>query len=167
MVFEFLAALAGQIVGAFIGSKTKEELESGKKYFLILKNILLGILIVFLMKLSFSGLGLLLGMVAGFVYRREYFYFGVGAAALMNSFNPVFPVLIFLYGLPYGTLLFKEKKLLQLGFNSLFFIVSLLVSLVYTNLTSLAAGALITILVLNIKSEWSGKHVVSYWAWSW
>jgi len=65
--------------------------------------------------------------------------------------------LIFLYGLPSGTLNYHKDRL-EFAYNSLVFILSLALFTLFTNFLSLAAGALITLLVFTLYKDYVKPH---------
>jgi len=135
-----LIALLGQFFGLLLAKLTKEELKPGKKYFSILRVVFLISILVFLFLKGFNVFYFLGGLLVGLIIRKEYFYFG------LISNNPVSASLIFIYGLPYGTL---NKDLMKLIYNSGFFIVALIINFIYPMNLSLSLGGLTTILLKN------------------
>ncbi len=147
MIIASFLAFFGQLLGVFLGYNSPEEFKEGKKYYWVLKQILLLLIILSLIELSWL---FLVGLVLGYFFRREYAYF---ALAISNSL--IATVLIFLYGLPYGTFIFQKKDFLKIAFNFLFLILALLLP---WNVSALAAGALTTIFIVSVKDEW---HVIA------
>ena len=137
----YLIAFAGQFIGYLIAKSAKEEIKPGKLYFNLLKNILLLIIISFSIYYQFNILYLIFGLILGLIIKKEYFYFGLISNSLL------FSSLIFIYGLPYGTL----NKIKSLLYNFLFFFVALIITFIYPINLSLASGALIIILIKNRK----------------
>ena len=140
----YLISFLGQFIGWFIANRTEEELKDGNKYFLVLTNLLIVSLILFSIYYSFNIYLLIIGLIIGFFINREYLFFSVLAMrndVLLNS-------LIFIYGLPYGSLNYKSIKILFMNIP-LFFIPFLLLFL-NINFYSLGAGGLLGILVKRI-----------------
>ena len=140
----YLISFLGQFIGWFIANRTEEELKDGRKYFLVLTNLLIASLIIFSIYYSFNIYLLIIGLIIGFFINREYLFFSVLAMrndVLLNS-------LIFIYGLPYGSLNYKSIKILFMNIP-LFFIPFLLLFL-NINFYSLGAGGLLGILVKRI-----------------
>ena len=118
MVF-YIISLLGQYIGYILASKTKEELKQGKKYFKLTCLILLLLIGVYSLTVSFNVILLVIGLILGFLIRKEYLYFG------LISNNVFIASLIFIFGLPYGTL--KYKNLNQLNFNLILFVFSFII----------------------------------------
>ena len=140
----YLISFLGQFIGWFIANRTEEELKDGRKYFLVLTNLLIASLIIFSIYYSFNIYLLIIGLIIGFFINKEYLFFSVLAMrndVLLNS-------LIFIYGLPYGSLNYKSIKILFMNIP-LFFIPFLLLFL-NINFYSLGAGGLLGILVKRI-----------------
>jgi hypothetical protein len=145
-MFYILISLLGLILGYFIAHKTKEEFQDGIKYFKILELVILTALIIILIINNFNIYLIIPGLVLGFFLRFEYFYLGI--AALNNNF--LIQALIFSYGLPKGTIIYKDRK--AIIFSLVLFIVGLTFYFFNYNLNSFAAGALLTIMALKTKS---------------
>ncbi len=76
-----IIAFFGLIIGFFISKFVKEELEQGRKYFLWLKKILILVFIIVLLYGSYERyIAIILGLIAGYFFNREYFYIGAGLA---------------------------------------------------------------------------------------
>lgn len=169
MFIEIIIAFIGIIIGLLLARFTKEELKQGKKYFIWFKKIILAILIltlihIILTKLFFSRdilfalIGLITGLAAGYFFKKEYFYFGL--ALYLFLYSPFFlfvVILIFLFGLPYGTLLFtKKNKYKILLYESIIFVFPPLILYFFSSITNfyyiqtafiaLVAGALFTLI---------------------
>ena len=140
MVF-YIISLIGQYIGYLLASKTKEELKQGEKYFKLICLILLLIIGIYSLIISFNFILLITGLILGFLIRKEYLYFG------LISNNVFTASLIFIFGLPYGTL--KYKNLNQLNFNLILFVFSFIIGY-FLNLYSLAGGALLSILIKKV-----------------
>jgi len=108
----FLISFSGLLCGRLLAHIAKEELPAGRRYFHRLQTTLLLLLVVILLYPALFNpltiIGFLIGIVLGRYFRHRYFYLGL---ALTLSFMLPSPLLlltasvIFLYGLPYGTLL--------------------------------------------------------------
>ena len=105
-----LIALIGLFFGIFLAYFIKEEIEDGRVYFLSLEIITLIVLIFFSFKLSIS---LFIGIIFGFIIRKEYFYFSIGivSSVFNKDLNFIYSILVFVYGMPYGSLLVYKEKL--------------------------------------------------------
>src|SRR3989344_9458494 len=113
MVF-YIISLLGQYIGYILASKTKEELKEGEKYFKLTCSILSLIMGIYSLTVSFNIILLIIGLILGFLISKEYLYFG------LISNNVFIASLIFIFGLPYGTL--KYKKIKELNFNLILFV---------------------------------------------
>lgn len=153
----FLGLLAGIIISFF----TKEELKQGKRYFIFLeKVVLLSISLAIIFYLRDFSLFFIVGVLAGFIFRRAYFYFGMALPLAFESFLTLLSSLVFIFGLPHGTLIAdkpKKKNIVkELVFSGIFFFVAILVAYFfnYKPLLMAVSGALITISVLGFKKIW-------------
>ncbi len=108
-----LLAFIGILLGALLAFFTKEELEPGQKYFeMLIKGILLVLMVVLLFKslenYLLTAIAFFLGIVISFLFRKNYFYFGIAlfsSSFYSKDFFTFVAALIFLYGLPFGTLI--------------------------------------------------------------
>ena len=145
----FLGCFLGYITARF----TKEELKSGKNYFNILELIIMFILLVILIYYSFDLSLFLIGILLGLILRFEYFYFG---AAIASSFNLnlsfLSSALVFVYGLPYGSLIYYYKKVKYLVYSLIFFSLPMLNYFFNYNLLSISAGGLLSLFIIKIKN---------------
>ncbi|RMF54343.1 hypothetical protein D6745_05490 [Candidatus Woesearchaeota archaeon] len=107
-------ASLGLVAGIIIGMLTRDEHKTGKKYFYILKNLFFSlILVVFLGATYWSViLGILLFIVLFRLKFDELFAYLFLAVlfSFYRSENYLLPTLIFIYGIPAGTLLLIRKK---------------------------------------------------------
>ena len=140
MVF-YIISLLGQYIGYILASKTKEELKEGEKYFKLTCSILSLIMGIYSLTVSFNIILLIIGLILGFLISKEYLYFG------LISNNVFLASLIFIFGLPYGSL--KYKKIKELNFNVILFVFSFAIGYFF-NLYSLAGGALLSMLIKNL-----------------
>ena len=115
----YLISFIGQFIGYLIAKLAKEEIKPGKIYFNLLKNILLLIIIGFSIYYQFNIFYLISGLILGLIIKKEYFYFGIIAN------NLLFSSLIFIYGLPYGTLNNNLKKII---YNIPLFLITLIIN---------------------------------------
>ncbi|MDP2908261.1 MAG: hypothetical protein Q8N77_00470 [Nanoarchaeota archaeon] len=147
IALSFLGILAGVIISKF----TKEELKPGKKWFSMLENCLMlaiGIVIIFYTQ-EFS-LFFMPGLVAGFFFRRVYFYLGMALPLASESFLVALASLTFIIGLPKGTLLAselknKDKIKKEIFMSGVFFFAAAIASYLigYEPLLIFASGALV------------------------
>ena len=117
-MLELLFALTGIIFGMILAYIAPEELNDGEKYFFLLKkNLFIGLLIL-IIYYSFNNLLLLiipvlivLIFVLNLKFKTEYFEFGYYLLFIIFYFlttPTLLAVLIFLYGLPTGTMLARK-----------------------------------------------------------
>ena len=140
----YFVSFLGQFIGWFIANRTEEELKDGRRYFLILTTSLLALLISFSIYYSFNVYLLIIGLIIGYLINKEYLFFGILSMKndiLLNS-------LIFVYGLPYGSLNYKSIRILLM--NILLFFIPFLLLFFNMNFYSLGAGGLLGILVKRI-----------------
>ena len=110
----YLISFLGLLLGYIIASKTKEELIQGKKYFNILASLILTALIIFLTtKIFYIGIEffifLSMGITLNYFIKKAYFFLGL---TLIISNELVLNLMIFIFGLAYGTLEYiKFKKI--------------------------------------------------------
>lgn len=136
----YVISFIGQYAGYLIAYFSQDELEEGKKYFQVIEIICLLLLLYF--NFIFSWL-IILGLVISlFIVKKEYFYLGV-FTGFVNY------LIIFIYGLAYGTLNYDNMKRLLL--NILFTLPLYLLSFKF-NLLYLAYGGLIGILIHKFKN---------------
>lgn len=155
----FVLSFLGLPIGIILSKFTKEELKPGKKYFMLLEKVVLlaiGVIIVFYMAGYF--LFFLLGLLAGFIFRRVYFYFGLALPLTFGSLLVLLPSLVFIFGLPAGTLItyrLKKKVRKDAIVSAFLFACGGLISsfLGYTPILMVCAGALI-INCLHTKKLW-------------
>lgn len=146
MILESVLAFIGLIVGIFLAKFTKEEFKSGRKYFVLLCRIVLFVLIVYLLylvEINWLVLGFVLGVLVAYFFSNVYFYLGLG---VFSSLNVYVAFLVFLFGLPYGTLIYHQGRLKKKVLGSLIFffipVLMLLVNIPITLVYSFVAGAL-------------------------
>jgi len=140
----YFVSFLGQFIGWFIANRTEEELKDGRRYFLILTTSLLALLISFSIYYSFNVYLLIIGLIIGYLINKEYLFFGILSMKndiLLNS-------LIFVYGLPYGSLNYKSIRILLM--NILLFFIPFLLLFFNINFYNLGAGGLLGILVKRI-----------------
>jgi hypothetical protein len=152
-----LIVFSGLLFGILLAYISPEELDGGKKYFEIFSLLVLfGIFLVLIHYFKFSVIGLVLGVISGYFLKRVYFYFGLGLVlSHVLGFNLLFSSLVFIFGLPYGSLLvIKSKKLWkEIVIDFVLFLIPFLLLIVkfdYTKiLSSFLAGAFLVLLVKN------------------
>ena len=140
----YFVSFLGQFIGWFIANRTEEELKDGRRYFLILTTSLLALLISFSIYYSFNVYLLIIGLIIGYLINKEYLFFGILSMKndiLLNS-------LIFVYGLPYGSLNYKSIRILLT--NILLFFIPFLLLFFNINFYNLGAGGLLGIMVKRI-----------------
>ncbi|MBS3151886.1 hypothetical protein J4230_00590 [Candidatus Woesearchaeota archaeon] len=150
MIFSIIVIL-GCFFGYLIARLTKEELKKGLVYFKILELFILALLPFIFLYHSFNIFFFILGMLFGFVFRYEYFYFGVGffSSFLNKDLNFLTSSLIFIYGLPYGSVLFFVKKFRMLFYNVVLFFIPFLIYYLNYDFLSFSAGGLLVLFFMN------------------
>lgn len=148
----FLIALIGILLGYLIAKFTKEELKSGLIYFKLLEIILLLILIIGSLYFSFNIYLFIIGIIVGVFIRFEYLYFGILLVSSLFNKELLFlnSSLVFVYGLPCGSIIYLKKNLRYLFYSSLLFLLSFIVYFFDYNLISFASGGLISILSFKV-----------------
>lgn len=146
LILSFLGLLGGVIISYF----TKEELKPGEKYFLLLEKVLLlAISFTIIYYVGEFFLFLALGVLAGFIFRKAYFYFGLALPLASETFLLLLSSLVFVFGLPHGTLLASKSKIKvvkkELIISANLFLAAILITLFlnYSPLLMFASGALI------------------------
>ena len=135
-MMEFLApiiAFMGVSIGILLKKIAEEEIKFGKfggRYFIWMKRITLVLLIIFMLYYSANYLYLFIGVIIGIIisiFLNEYLFLGLSMAASFPDKNMllVSSSLIFLYGLPYGSL-FRKMRLNHILLIALLFFIPLL-----------------------------------------
>ena len=142
----FLGYPIGLVINKYIGI----ELKQGRKYFLLLKKFLVAVFIIlFLFNAYQRYIAIILGVIVGYYYRKEFFYLGAGLAGGFFYLRDIIAGLIFLFGLAYSAVSREEIKFKKIFDNLLYFIMPFFILLISFNLFStsdalaFAAGALI------------------------
>jgi hypothetical protein len=168
-VFISLITLLGLIFGHVLSVIAKEEVNPGKKYFKLAEKILLILLFLVLIysALPISYIGLIFfcaGLVLAMLIKRIYLWLGLASfISLYTPFVLLINSLILLFGLPYGTLLQRNKIIsscilfsipflvylaLLLFFQSMFAIQNNIL-FYYSNILVFSAGTLIPAIFIN------------------
>ena len=143
-----LVSYQGLFVGLILAIIAKEELKSGKKYFLFLQKLLL--LLIFIFLLIFIGLNyisvllIFMFIMISLLKRKKefnelpYTYIILAVVFYLSSkkLNPyiIESSLIFLYGIPTGTLLTeksKKKSIINILKNVGFILITIILYLVF------------------------------------
>ncbi len=103
-------AVLGLAVGAVLAKVSPEEMKPGKKYFSFLRKLMLTAFLVVLALYS-NGMWqyILIGLVIGFFIRLNYLYFGLAMASASGNLLFLVAALIFLYGIPTGSLMVEKS----------------------------------------------------------
>lgn len=156
----FALSFLGLIAGVVLSFFTKEELKPGKKYFMLLeKAVVLAISLVIVFYIGEHYPFFFLGFLAGIIFRRVYFYFGLALPLASSSLSVLLASLVFVFGLPRGTLLaskLKKKKIKkEVIISGIFFLIAGLIAYFfsYEPLLMLCAGALI-VSCAKLKKIW-------------
>jgi len=123
-----LISFSGLLIGMVLAFTAKEELEPGKKYFILLQKLTLLLILIFL--LNFFNINLYLRIIIYVLFiflmtiniKSQIIYPALATVFFLSSKNPELfitnSILIFLYGFPAGSLfakkLIKKKKLFVL-----------------------------------------------------
>ncbi len=147
-MLEFLVpiiAFSGIFIGLLLKKIAKEEIKFGKfggKYFIWMKRIILLLLIIMLLYFSDNYLfiiaGIIIGLILG-VFLSEYLFLGmISVIGFLQSKDILLIIssLIFLYGMPYGSIL-RKIKLRQLISVTLSFFIPFLLLIVNLDLNLL------------------------------
>lgn len=105
-----LTSFFGILGGLLLNKIAKEEIKLGKKYFNFIIRICLVIISLILMYNFKASWTVLLGMILAYFIGFNYLFFGLSCVILDNF---LLYVVIFIYGLPYGTILGNNKKILN------------------------------------------------------
>ncbi len=148
-------ALTGLFFGVILGRIAPEEIKPGMRYLLLFRSLLLLVLviaIVFHLSLLLNGviIGLFFaGMITALLFPIRYLALGiavVASASIFPSFLVLAASLVFLYGLPTGTLFLKNHRFLLL--SAALYFASFALLFVATSLhpyfLSFAAGLLVS-----------------------
>ncbi len=145
----------GLLFGIILAKYTKDEFKSGKKYFVLFSKVMLFLIILYLLyfvNLSFLSVVLFIfGFIIYYFFRNIYFYFGLAYFGSLNIYLAVFG---FLFGLPYGTLVYywENKKEYVLGSFVLFFVSSLILflNIDFSYIFSFVAGSLFNLFLRKV-----------------
>ena len=149
-----LISFIGLLIGILLAKLSPEEIKPGRKYFILLEKIVLIAIIITLIYYSeISLLGIFIGAFIGYFFRKEYFYLGLALMISLKhvNFNFLLASLIFIYGLPYGTLL-KRHILKEVNINLVLFLIPLLflINNLYAAYGSLLSSFIISALAVKI-----------------
>ncbi len=140
-----LISFSGLFAGMLLAFAAKEELEPGKKYFMLLQKTILLLIVIFL--LNFFNVALYLRIISyvlliallSFSIKSQLIYPCLAAVFFLSSKNPELfitnSILIFFYGFPTGSLfaekIIKKKKLVVLKniFLNYFWFVAITIAL--------------------------------------
>ena len=157
-MISIIISFLGLIIGYFIASKTKEELNYGKKWFKIIISftliILILILILILIYLAKFNLifiiGFILGVIINYLIKRIYVFLGLTLYLTFftnNEIKLLLSLTLFIFGLAYGSLnyiKFKKISFKDILINFILFIMpfSLLLKENILNSNILIGGAI-------------------------
>ncbi|MBS3159613.1 hypothetical protein J4436_02390 [Candidatus Woesearchaeota archaeon] len=131
----------GIIFGIILAKKIPEEIKPGKKYFKLFEILLLTIIFLISLK-EINYILLFIGVIIGYFFTKEYFYFG-----LLNLSSLIIS-LVFIYGLPFGTINLNNKK--EIIRNIILFFIAILSLFIDYNFLSFAIGGLGSIIIKKI-----------------
>lgn len=148
-----IVSFLGLIIGMIIAKFTKEELKQGKKYFILIKKTILLIIAIILLNYSYGNyIWIIPGLVIGYFLKEIYFYLGLALSLSFIINQDLFTsTLIFLFGLPEGTLIYyKNKPLIKKTLlNLILFLIPFIVLL--TNLGETLLPFVAGALLINIR----------------
>lgn len=107
-----IAPILGLFAGIITAKLAKSELQQGKKYFILLQNILLAVIIA-IMTLNFGKTWAVLSAVATFIilWKFSHQLYLTPLLAVVAAKMPATQIPIFLYCIPTGTLSKDMKKI--------------------------------------------------------
>ncbi len=144
-----IISFSGLLVGMILAFTAKEELEPGKKYFLLLQKLTLLLILIFLLNFFNINLYLRITIYILFIFlmtiniKSQIIYPALGVVFFLSSRDinlfVINSILIFLYGFPTGSLfakkLIKKKKsfvLKNIFLNYFWFVaVSIILKLIF------------------------------------
>ena len=125
-----LVAFLGLLAGKIIFYYTKDEYKSGLKYFRLIEKILIGVIVLVLL-FSKPSLWLfvyvLIGIVVGFFVKKVYLFLSLGLLSVLmlsNNLILLVAVLVFFFGIVYGTV--RQIKVKRIILNALIFFIPFL-----------------------------------------
>ena len=137
-----IAVYLGLIAGIIVSYMSKEELKPGKRYFIIMHNIVLAFILFFILELFNLNIYLIIILILILlislfsfkeVYKKSYIvYFLLGTIFYLSHKNInyflIISALIFLYGMPTSALQldFKKKNYYKVIIKNLLFFICLL-----------------------------------------
>lgn len=150
-----ILAFLGIGAGFIVAQQSWDELKDGTKYFTIIKGIILLCLIIVTGLTQTINITLILlfalGIILGVLIKQTYLFLGIISITSILSTSPLLPLsLIFLYGIPEGTLWYyhhKQEKLKKITLISLALFFASLIILFFPSasiISGIALGALST-----------------------
>ena len=149
----FIISLIGLFIGGLLSYISPKEMKDGEKYFKLICFATIITLIIVGFVYSFNIWLFIIGLILGIFFYNEYLYFGIfSVSMLISGRNPILvSSLIFIYGLPSGSLLYHKKRYLCFLSNTLLFFISFLLYFTSIDFTSLAVGGLAGIIIRRLK----------------
>lgn len=149
-----LLSFLGIIAGFVVAHYSYDELKVGSPYFRVLRNVLIILIILALsLTLQFQYYHILLfiaGLFIGYFFRFTSLYLGMaGVLGILSGNLALIPSMIFLYGLPEGTLQYLHHRSETLKRHTLFKLLLFVLPLIFLIapglevLASFAMGALV------------------------
>ena len=135
-----IIAYLGLLLGVILIKLSPEEQKPGKKYFILLKQILFVLILIPLLyyfKINLILSVVLLSIVIALIIKRKVkferntiIYFILAIIFYLSSRIPdlliIESVLIFLYGIPTSSLILKKNNYLKIFFNNLWFFIPII-----------------------------------------
>lgn len=117
-IMSIVIVVLGIPYGMIVGWIARDELKEGKEYFVLIKELLFGLVFFFLLyHHSLPVIGVLAGAAAFALFsrfrklRRGYIVYLVFLVILLLSeFDVLITSLMFIYGIPYGSILYLKYK---------------------------------------------------------
>jgi len=144
-MFEYILSFFGLIIGGFLAYLCKEELVKGEKYFVWIRRILLLVMIIAFSYVDFNLWLIIIGLFVGLFACYEYLYLGF-ISGILNL------ILVFIYGLVKGTLVYFKESKHWYWIDALMFFIPLISVLIFgLNLSSFAAGGCLGVLIRSFR----------------
>ena len=141
-----IIAITGIFFGLIIAYYTKEELEYGKKYFILIQFAVL--ITLFFISLNYNTFYFIIGAVIGILIRNPFIYFGILA---LNSVNQVISsIIIFIYCLADGSIIFMKRNFKIIIMDLFLFILPFILIIFKIDLLPILSGGIFGIILYNI-----------------
>ncbi|MEA3378649.1 MAG: hypothetical protein U9Q69_03325 [Nanoarchaeota archaeon] len=163
-IFVPIIAFLGFIVGVIFTRLCAEEIKPGKKYFDIIQKCLIFIIAVLIFYFSgFNIIFLIGGFLLGWFLAFDFFYLGLALAVcfyISKTFIFIISSLIFVWGLPKGSLVGWNRRIILRSFSMFFLPFVILLMPPYINpkiFLALCSGLLLGGLFKDLHSFFSRR----------